>query len=60
MFNGGVIGLKEYWVMEMELKKMAKLFKCGIFEVAEKAEKLINNIRKLERERNRLIKRLNE
>ena len=39
---------------ERELKRMAKLLKCGIFEVSGRVEALINRINLLEKERDRL------
>ena len=52
--------IKQYQETEKELKKLAKLLKCGIFEVAETLEKLINHIEKLEQERNSLQEKLNK
>jgi hypothetical protein len=40
--------------MESELKRLAKLLKCGMFEVAARAEALINRIKLLKKERDRL------
>ena len=45
---------------ETELKRLAKLLKCGIFDVAETYEKVINHIKNLEIERDELLRKLKE
>ena len=45
---------------EKELKELARILKCDVFEVADNVAKLIENIRELEEERDRLTNLLNE
>jgi len=52
--------LAEYREMEKKLEGMAKLLKCKPLEVAEKVRLLLENIKRLEREKERLTKLLNE
>jgi hypothetical protein len=49
-----MMDLKKILEMESELKRLATLLKCGIFEVADRAEKLINRIELLQKERDEL------
>ena len=47
--------LIKYQIMEADLKKMAKVLKCDIFDVAKTVEKNLKRIKALEKD----VKRLN-
>jgi hypothetical protein len=49
-----MMDLQKIREMESELKGLARLLKCGIFEVADRVKKLINRIELLQKERDEL------
>lgn len=51
--------LYEIWIAERELRSLAKLLKCGMFDVADRVENLVRHVEELEAEKEKLIRKEN-